>query len=119
MRRSQILASVLAVAAWSAAAIPARTQSLDTSKPIQVKAVKPKVVKFQGEVMHANSAAITVRSSENERIIRTFSYSPKIREQMQHIIDAGGYRYGDKVQIRYEAGSDVALQIKGKPSKPI
>jgi hypothetical protein len=37
---------------------------------------------------------------------------------MQKLLDRGGYQYGDKVEIQHEAGSDVALQIKGKPSRP-
>ena len=35
---------------------------------------------------------------------------------MLQIAARGGYRYGDKIEIEYAAGSDVALQIKGKPS---
>jgi hypothetical protein len=38
---------------------------------------------------------------------------------MQKILDAGGYQYGDKVEILYTPGSTVALRIQGKPSKPI
>ena len=100
------------------AAAPLRAQ-VDTSKSIPIKTVKPKLERFRGEVLNATSAAITVRSQENERLIRTFTYSPEVRDTMQKIIDRGGYQYGDKVDIRYEAGSDVALRIKGKPSKPL
>jgi len=114
--RSSIRASLLAAAL--AAALPLGAQ-LDTSKPIPIKTPKPKLVTFQGEVMHANSVQITVRSQENERVIRTFSYTPKVREQMQRIIDAGGYQYGDKVEIQHQAGGSVALRIRGKPSKPL
>jgi hypothetical protein len=117
MTRSSIPASLLAAAALLAAAIPLGAQ-LDASKPIPIKALKPKLVKFQGEVMHANPVALTARSRENELVIRTFSYSPKVREQMQRILDRGGYQYGDRVEIQHAAGSDVALRIKGKPSKP-
>lgn len=119
-----MMRSSLHVVSWAAAVllaaavpVPLRAQ-IDTSKPIPVKVLKPKVVKCRGEVMHANSAQITVRSQENERVIRTFTYSPKVREQVQQILDRGGYQYGDKVEIQYETGSDVALRIKGKPSKP-
>lgn len=111
-------AALLVAAALAVAALPASGQ-VDVNKPISVRTVKPKRVTFAGEVMHANAVAITVRSQENERLIRTFRYSPKVSEEMQKIIDCGGYQYGDKVQIRYEEGSDVALRIKGKPSKPI
>ena len=111
-------AALLVAATLAVAALPAGGQ-VDTSKPIRIKTLKPKRVTFEGEVMHANPVAITVRSQENELLIRTFGYSPKVREEMQKIIDRGGYQYGDKVRIQHEEGSDVALRIKGKPSKPI
>lgn len=117
MTRTDIAASLLAAAAVLVAVLPARAQ-LDTSKPIPVKTLKPKLVKFQGEILHATNVAITVRSLENERMIRTFTYSPKVQEQMQRIIDQGGYQYGDKVAIEHAPGTEVALRIKGKPSKP-
>lgn len=111
-------------AIWFAAAMLAAGgvclgAQVDTSKPIVVKQLKPKRVRFQGEVLSATPVAITVRSRENERLIRTFSYSPSVRDEMQRIIERGGYQYGDKVEIQHEAGSDVALRIKGKPSKPL
>jgi hypothetical protein len=37
---------------------------------------------------------------------------------MQNIFNAGGYQYGDKVEVWYRRGENVALKIKGKPSKP-
>ena len=52
------------------------------------------------------------------REIHTFTYSPQIRGKMQNIINAGGYQYGDKVVVWYRRGGDVAVKIKGKPSKP-
>jgi hypothetical protein len=110
---------VLLAAAVLAASAALSGAQLDTSKPIPVKTVKPKLLRFQGQVMNAGPAAITVRNKENQLLIRTFTYSPKVREQMQKILDRGGYQYGDKVVIQYEAGSDVALEIKGKPSKPL
>ncbi len=117
MTNSSIRAFLVAAGLLVAAA-PAVAQ-LDTSKPIAIKTLKPKIVKFRGEVLHMNPVSITVRSRENERVIRTFTFSPKVREQMQRILDNGGYQYGDKVVIESEAGSDVALRIKGKPSKPL
>jgi hypothetical protein len=36
---------------------------------------------------------------------------------MQKVQSAGGYKYGDKVTVWYRAGADVALKVKGKPSK--
>ncbi len=108
---------VLLASALGAAATPVHAQ-VDISKPIAVKVSKPKILRFQGQVMNATPTAITVHSRENERVIRIFTYSPKVREQIQKLLDRGGYQYGDKVEIQYEAGSDVALQIKGKPSRP-
>ena len=118
MMRFSLRALLLVGAALLAAGAPLRAQ-IDISKPIRIKEVRPKRVTFRGEVMHANFAQITVRSQENERVIRTFTYSPKVGEQMQQILERGGYQYGDKVVIQHEAGRDVALRIKGKPSKPL
>jgi hypothetical protein len=117
MTQSSIRA-ILVVTAVLVAGATTATQR-DTSKPIPVKALKPKLVRFRGEVLHANSVQITVRSQENERVIQTFTYAPKVRDQMQQIIDRGGYQYGDKVEIEHQAGSSVALRVKGKPSKPL
>src|SRR6267143_6988209 len=78
----------------------------DTAVPIIVAAVKPKprltgLDKFEGFVMHANNAQITVRAKGNDLAIRTFPLSQAASEKMQKIIDQGGYQYGDKVTIYY------------------
>jgi hypothetical protein len=86
--------------------------------PIVVKQPKPKKLKYKGFVIHANRLQITVRSVENERMVRTFRLSPELQEKMQQIIDQGGYQHGDKVEIHHVDGTDLALKIKGKPSKP-
>ncbi len=117
MTRSRIRGALLAMA-LAAAAPTALGAQVETAKPIRIQAPKPRVVKFRGEVVSATPVEITVRSRENERIIHTFRYSPKVRDAMQKIIDRGGYQYGDRVEVRHEAGSDVAIGIKGKPSKP-
>lgn len=109
-----------AAAALLAAVVPLRAQ-VDIGKPIPVKTLKPpkpKLAWFHGEVTQAGPLAITVHSRENELFRKTFSYSPKVRDQMQKILEQGGYQYGDRVRIQYETGKDVALQIKGKPSGP-
>jgi len=36
---------------------------------------------------------------------------------MQKVQSAGGYKYGDKVTVWYRVGADVALKVRGKPSK--
>jgi hypothetical protein len=99
-----------------------RAQAQVTTAPtIQAKAVHttpPKSAKTRYEVLQMMSTAIQVRNPANEKEIRTFSYSPEIRGKMQAMLDHGGYQYGDKVVIEYMPGTEVALRIKGKPSKP-
>jgi len=97
---------------------------VDTAVPIIVNTVKPKplptgVVKFEGYVMHANTAQITVRAKGNDLAIRTFPLSEAVAAKMQQIVDKGGYQYGDKVTVLYDAASQIAIKIKGKPSKPL
>jgi hypothetical protein len=124
-----IAALVLASAAWS----PARAQGpvpvvapiiVDTAVPIIVNAIKPTpkatgLDKFEGFVMHANIAQITVRAKGNDLTIRTFPLSQAAAAKMQQIVDKGGYQYGDKVTVLYEPASQRAVKIKGKPSKAI
>jgi len=97
---------------------------VDTAVPIVVSAVKPRpkltgLDKFEGFVMHANNAQITVRAKGNDMAIRTFPLSQAASEKMQKIIDKGGYQYGDKVTVYYEPATSRAFKFKGKPSKPI
>lgn len=115
MNRSSLFALVALAAAFTLAAAPARAQS----SPIVVKQPKVKTQKFKGQVVHANRLQITVRSAANERVIRTFQLSSELQEKMRENIDRGrGYQNSDKVEIHHAEGSDVALKIKGKPSKP-
>jgi hypothetical protein len=96
---------------------------VDTAVPIIVSAVKPKpkpgVAKFEGFVMHANIAQITVRAKGNDMAIRTFPLSEAASLKMQQIVDKGGYQYGDKVTVLYDPNSQKALRVKGKASKAI
>jgi len=96
---------------------------VDTAVPIIVNAVKPKpkpgVAKFEGFVTNANIAQITVRAKGNDLGLRTFSLSDAAAAKMQRIIDKGGYQYGDKVTVFYDASSQKALKVKGKPSKAL
>jgi hypothetical protein len=108
------LAAILA-AAGSAGAEPAQ---VTTAAPVVVKQPKPKLEKFKGHVLSATIAAIIVQSSENEKMVRTFQYAPAMRDKMLAIIDRGGYQHGDMVTVFTEPGSNVAVKIKGKPSKP-
>ncbi len=96
----------------------------DTAAPIIIAAVKPKpkltgLDKFEGFVMHANNAQITVRAKGNDMAIRTFPLSQEASAKMQKIIDKGGYQYGDKVIVYYVPATEQAIKFKGKPSKPI
>jgi hypothetical protein len=94
---------------------------VDTAAPIVVNAIKPKpkstgLVKFQGFVMHANIAQVTVRAKGNDLGIQTFSLGEKASAKMQQIVDKGGYQYGDKITIYYDPQSLKAIKFKGKPS---
>ena len=96
----------------------------DTAAPIIIAAVKPKpkqtgLGKFEGFVMHANNAQITVRAKGNDMAIRTFPLSQNASTKMQQIIDKGGYQWGDKVTIYYDAATMKAIKITGKPSRPV
>ena len=124
------IAAVLLAAGFSS---PARAQGpipvvapivVDTAVPIIVSTVKPKpkftgAEKFEGFVMNANIAQITVRAKGNDLGLRTFPLSEAAAAKMQQIIDKGGYQYGDKVTVLYDPTSQKALKVKGKPSKAI
>jgi hypothetical protein len=126
---SGTILAALAVGGFCAASAIAQTPAevapiiVDTAVPIIVNAVKPKppagTVKFEGFVLHANIAQITVRAKANEMSIVTFSLTPEVAAKMQTIVDKGGYQYGDKVTIYYDAATQRAKKIKGKPSKPV
>jgi hypothetical protein len=89
-----------------------------TVPQIQLAVRRPQPgLRFKGEVVHADMGSIIVRDRKNERVIRTFSYSEKAREQMETIMARGGFQFGDKVEIRYEERRDVALEIRGGPSR--
>jgi len=97
---------------------------VDTAVPIIISAIKPTpkpsgLTKFDGFVMHANIAQITVRSKGNDLAIRTFPLSQAAAAKMQQIVDKGGYQYGDKVTVLYDSSSQTAIKIKGKPSKAL
>lgn len=97
---------------------------VDTAAPIVIGAIKPKpkvtgLGKFEGYVMNANIAQITVRAKGNDMAIRTFPLSQQMSAKMQTIVDKGGYQYGDKVTVYYNPANSQAVKLKGKPSKPI
>jgi hypothetical protein len=117
MRRNNIFAWLLAALLFATLPLHVAAQE-QTTKPIKLKAPKPKIEKFKGTVFQFTPNFIIVRSKENERVVRNFSYTPEVREQMLKIVNQGGYQYGDKVEIHCSPGGNVALKIKGKPSKP-
>ncbi len=112
-----------AVGPGCAAALAQAIPVVDTSVPIVVKAVKPRnnthFAKFEGTVMNATIAQITVRAKDNELAIQSFPLSREASAKMQKIIDQGGYQYGDKVTVYFDPATRRAVKIKGKPSKPI
>ena len=83
---------------------------VDTALPIIVNAVTPKpkdtgLAKFQGFVMNANVAQLTVRAKGNDMAVRTFALS-----------QPAAYQYGDKITVYYDPQSQQAMKFKGKPS---
>ena len=117
--RNKIHALCLAAAFALCAAIlvscapPTGAQGAADSAP-----ASEKIIKTRFEVLHMMYQSIQVRSLADMRELHTFTYSPEIRDQMQNVFNAGGYQYGDKVEVWYRPGQSVALKIKGKPSKP-
>jgi hypothetical protein len=69
--------------------------------------------------MSANTAQITVRAKGNDMALQTFSLDKNAAVRMQQTMDRGGYQYGDKVTVIYNAANRVAVKIKGKPSKAL
>ena len=119
MKSSKILAAALAVAAGTAlAAAPVRAQMSDTP-PIVVKQQPAKKIWLNAVVIHADNNSIMVHDAKNSLNVTTFTFAPALRDKMQKILDNGGYQSGDRVKIRYQPGSTEALDVRGKPSKPI
>ena len=110
----------LATLAVGVAAVSARAQDVNTPV-ITIKSNPPstKPLKTRFEVVRMFPNSIQVRSLTNGLELHTFAYSSQIQDTMQKLFDQGGYQYGDKVEIWYMQGVDVALKIKGKPSKPL
>ena len=115
---------LLAAGAFCALSISASAQVTTAPviklKPVHTKQPQPaKPAKTRFEVLHMMTTGIQVRSLANGMEIHTFTYSDKIHDAMLNLFNQGGYQYGDKVEIQYQPGTEVALQIKGKPSKPL
>lgn len=116
-------AAVLAVAAPSAraqVAEPIRAPiSTDTNTPIVVKQKPARAVWLRAEVIHSDRQTLIVREADNAMAIHTFTFSARAKDKMEQVQDEGGYQTGDHVRVLWIPGSGEALNIKGRPSKPI
>lgn len=109
------LLSALLLVGLAATSLPGQVTS---TKPITVKAPKPKKEKFKGEVLNATRVTIMVRDRKNANLVRTFTYNEKVSEKINKWFDENRiFQHGDKVEIIYLAGTDQAIKIKGKPSR--
>jgi len=122
-----LLRGLLAAAFVSLAAAAANAQVpapvVEAAVPIIIETIKPhkgpQPPKFEGTVINATVAQITVRAKGNDMAIQTFPLAPEASAKMLQIIDKGGYQYGDKVTVFFDPDSKKALKVKGKPSKAI
>ncbi len=106
--------SLLLVVVFAAGAAARRAQTPEPARSTRNTPLKTEM--FRGEVLHSDAQRIVVRSRENPRLVRTFTYAPALKKKMEVLHTKGGFQFGDRVQIRHEAGRDLALAIKGKPS---
>jgi hypothetical protein len=116
--------AVLAVGAPSARAQvvtePVRTPiSTDPGTPVVVKQKPAKAVWLRAEVIHSDRNTLIVREEGNGMEVHTFTFSARAKDKIEQVQDAGGYQTGDHVRILWIPGSSEALNIKGRPSKPI
>jgi len=109
------LAAALALCAAGRASL---TPEAAAQTSFQSDPQSQKTIKTRFEVLRMMYQSIQVRSLADMREIHTFTFAPEIRGQMEKILNQGGYQYGDKVVVWYQPGANVALKIKGKPSRP-
>ena len=125
--QSVLLRCVLATGFWAFASAAANAQVpvpvAEAAVPIIIETIKPhkgpQPPKFEGTVINATIAQITVRAKGNDMAIQTFPLTEEASAKMLQIIDKGGYQYGDKVTVFFDPESKKALKVKGKPSKAI
>jgi hypothetical protein len=99
---------------------PARTPiSTDVNTPVVVKQKPAKAVWLRAEVIHSDRRTLIVREVDNPMEIHTFTFSDRAKDKIGQVQDAGGYQRGDHVRVLWIPGSSEALNIKGRPSKPI
>ena len=95
--------------------VPGAASQVTDTQPIKIETPKPKTEKFKGEVLLVTRVAITVRDRENKNLVRTFNYDEKLAPKInKHFDENKTYQHGDRVVIKYIAGTDHALKIKGK-----
>ncbi len=111
------LARAQAPAVAAAAAAPIVSRVISVVAPRRNPQAKGNWLK--AEVIHFDIRSLTVREQSNERMIHTFTYDPTLQSKVKLISDQGGYQFGDRVKILFQPGQTVALQIRGKPSKPL
>ena len=123
--RGALAASFAAFAATSASAQVTAAEAVpivETAVPIIINTIKPnkgpQPPRFEGTVLNATVAQITVRAKGNDMAIQTFPLTPEASAKMLQIIDKGGYQYGDKVTVFFDPETKKAFKVKGKPSKP-
>jgi membrane-bound inhibitor of C-type lysozyme len=112
--RALLLAALIALSGAIVAGLAPEAAFAQNSSPA---AQSDKIIKTRFEVVSMQYQSLQVRSLSNQNELHTFTYSPAVRPKMQKVQSAGGYKYGDKVTVWYRAGADVALKVKGKPSK--
>jgi hypothetical protein len=122
MLRCALATGFLAFAAAAAnAQVPVPVA--EAAVPIIIETIKPhkgpQPPKFEGTVINATIAQITVRAKGNDMTIQTFPLTEEASAKMLQVIDKGGYQYGDKVTVFFDPDSKKALRVKGKPSKAI
>ncbi|HXW17052.1 MAG TPA: hypothetical protein VEJ39_02035 [Candidatus Acidoferrales bacterium] len=118
-RLTRFAAMALAIAALAIAAPSARAQVDPTASPIVVRQQMAKARWMKAEVIHADHRELVVREAANQMAVHTFTYAPKAAQQIEKAIALGGYQRGDAIKIQCEPGKNIALDIKGKPSRPI
>ena len=119
MKSFRIFLAPLAAAGVFCTALPARAQLDSRRIVVRQKPVKTNLLRLKAEVIRFDGRSITVRERDNPTSIHTFTFAPQIQGKMEQLLERGGYQYGDRVEVRYQAGQTVAQEIKGKPTWPI
>jgi hypothetical protein len=130
MKNCKFIAGALfsALAALAVTAPSARAQviepektpiSTDVNTPVVVKQKPAKAVWLRAEVIHSDRQTLIVREADNAMEIHTFTFSERAKDKIEQVQDEGGYQSGDHVKILWIPGTSKALNIKGRPSKPI